>query len=207
MFSGSGVTAMEEDRRKAHDSDAYYDALFPSEPVLIAPGAFECAQGSDVMLVARVGSGIAVCIHDMEIGVGAMAHVLLPPEIITCFPNVPRENNRIVSDAEALIDRMIGALKHHGAGRSRIRVRICGGTSIHDEVLDEGLKNYILAKDMLMRRGLRVAGEDIAGRSCRRVHFFPGTGRLVRQPLRRAEDIARIRAGEAEYLAALPKLF
>ncbi len=205
-FQGTGEPMTLEERRKTPDPEGWYDSQFTAVPTPVEPGTFACTAEPDTMFVARIGSGIGICVYDPGIGVGAMAHVLLSPDLIRQFPRISSSNGRILAESEALIDQMIGALKHHGAGRSRIKVRICGGTSIHEEILDNGLKNYILAKDMLMRRGLKVAGEDIAGGLCRRVQFFPTTGRLIRQPLRRKDDIDRIRTEEAVYLDGLTKL-
>lgn len=209
MFSelqGVGEGAFSEERRQTSDFEAYFDGFFEAAPTRVDPGSFACSAEPDTMLVANVGSGIAICVYDAGIGVGAMTHLLLPPELIRRFPRISPENDRLMAEADRLLDQMIGALKHHGAGRSRIKVRICGGTSIHEDILDNGLKNYILAKDMLLRRGLKLAGEDIAGELCRRVQFFPTTGRLVRQPLRRKGDIDQIRTEEMAYLDEMTAL-
>lgn len=192
------------ERRQAPPDIVWNDEALDARPIAVAPGQFVCSDDPEVVLVAALGAGVAVCIHDPEVGVGGMAYLLLSDDVLRRFPRIDRSQDADFLRAAGLVEDLIGELKRHGAGKNRIRIRMFGGTSIFEDVLDGGLKNYILTKDMVTGRGLVVAGEDIGGEGCRRLRFFPASGQAVRLPLRRSGDIAILRDQERAYLDALP---
>lgn len=194
------------ERRQAPPDIVWSDEALEARPVAVSPGEFVCSDDPGTVLVAALGAGVAVCIHDPEVGVGGMAYLLLPDDILRRFPRIDRAQDPDFLRAARLVEDMIGELKRHGAGKNRIRIRMFGGTSIFEDVIDGGLKNYILTKDMVVGRGLFVAGEDIGGEGCRRLRFFPASGQAVRLPLRRSGDIAILRDQERTYLDALPAM-
>lgn len=191
------------ERRLVPSDLVWSDEGLPATPVNVEPGGFVCSDDPDTVLVTAIGAGVAICIHDPEVGVGGMASLLLPESLLRRFPRIDRSRDPEFLEAARLVETLIGELKRHGAGKNRIRIRMFGGTSIFEDVLDGGLKNYILAKDMIASRGLSVAGEDIGGDGCRRLRFFPVSGQAIKQPLRRKEDIALLRAQERAWLDAL----
>lgn len=188
------------ERRQAPPDLLWRDEGFAERIRTIAPGEYACSSAPDLALVASIGAGVVVCIYDPEVGVGGMAYLLLPDSLIKKFPRIDRTRDADFLNAARLVEALVGELKRHGAGRHRIRIRLFGGTSIFEEVLDGGLKNYLLTKDMIVGRGLSVASEDIGGEGCRRLRFLPATGQAFKLPLRRKGDIAILRDQERAYL-------
>jgi chemotaxis protein CheD len=201
MAEASVMTESESmpERRIHKNPDDYFDNKFPETPLYVGPGDFECTIDPNVMLVSKVGSGVIICIHDCEIGVGGLVHVLLPAELLRSFPNFNPEDENF-QQVEELIERFIRALKMHGAGKNRIRIKLYGGTSILEEFADSGLINFVFAKDYVVRKGLVVANVDIGGDECRRIHFHPASGKIERLKLRREGDIKALRDEETAFL-------
>lgn len=201
-MTGGGHNA---ERREIVDHDAYYNGQFKASPRMVAPGECVCSADPDVMLVAKVGSGVVVCIHDLELGLGGMVHLLLPQVLVRKFPRFADHQDKAFQYAESIIEKLISDLKRQGAGKNRIKIKLFGGTSILEELMDSGLKNYVFAKEYLLDKGLTIVSEDIGGEVCRRIHFFPHSGQVVRRQMRRAEDIAEFRGQEERYLAELSR--
>ncbi len=195
----------EKERRVHKDSDEYFDRQFEEKPLYIGPGDFECSTDQNVMLVGKVGTGVIICVHDPEARIGGMVHVMLPEALIHQFPNL-NPDDKTHQHVENLIERFINALKKHGAGKNRIRIKLFGGTTISEDLAESGLMNYIFAKDYILRKGLIVASVDIGGIECRRIEFQPFTGQIGRRKLRRQFDIDALREAEQAYFDKVAKL-
>ncbi|MAE50909.1 MAG: hypothetical protein CMH27_03785 [Micavibrio sp.] len=191
--------AAPEERRVIDDCNEYFNAQFGAKPFYLEPGESGCGDSMGEMLVATIGSGIVVTIHDRELGIGGMAYLLIPDVILEAFPNVDHLEPDILDKAFRPLDNCIAQMKRMGAGKNRIRIRIMGGTSYKGDDVDRGTKNYVMAKDYLAKKNLVVMSEDMNGPYLRRVHFFPHSGRAVRRILRRKSDFASIHEDENNF--------
>jgi chemotaxis protein CheD len=151
------------------------------------------------MLISKVGSGVVICIHDPEANIGGLLHILMPEDLLEAFPRIEKGNTGFAY-IENVIEDFINSLKRHGAGKKRIRIKLYGGSSIVEEVVDSGLKNYVFAKEWLMRKGLLIASEDIGGKSCRRIMFLAHKGKVHCYKMRRKKDIEELREKEKEFM-------
>lgn len=186
------------ERRGGHDTDQYFNQQFDSEPVLLEPDNFVCRAEKNQMYVTTVGSGVLVTFHDIELKIGAMAYVLIPPPLLSVFPHFEREA-QWQQQAIKPVENCVAELKRRGAGKHRLQVRLIGGAKLPGrEAEDAGTKNYIFAREYITRKGLSILNEDLGGSSIRRVHFFPDTGRAVRMILRRNSDFTDMRDLEAK---------
>jgi chemotaxis protein CheD len=135
-------------------------------------------QAGPVELVALgLGSCVAIVLHDPEVPIGGMAHILLPA------PPPRRPPGHIGRYAQsavpALVDRMVEA----GALRHRLTARLVGGSSMFAGLLAPGAihvgeRNIVAAHAALHAQGVRVAGEWVGGDFGRSVFFDTGTGAL-----------------------------
>lgn len=188
-----------DDRRIATDHDAYFNAQFGASPVYVEPGEFVCGEDIDRMLVATIGTGVAVTIHDKDLHIGGLAYLLIPDSVLQSFPNIDEKADQDLRKAFKPLDDCINKMKQMGAGKNRIRIRVMGGTSYNDDTMDRGTKNYIIVKERLARKGLVIMSEDLSGPYVRRIHFFPTSGRAVRRVLRRDSDYAAMHEDELKY--------
>jgi chemotaxis receptor (MCP) glutamine deamidase CheD len=69
-----------------------------------------------------------------------------------------------------------------------------------EDDIDSGLKNLVFCENGILEKGLKIITKDYAGKHCRRIHFFPHTGRLQKYPLRRKEDREKLFAREKAYM-------
>ncbi len=188
-----------QERRSNNDHDTYFNSQFAAKPYYIEPGQSLCGNSVGEMVVATLGSGVAVTVHDRELGIGGMAYILIPDSIIETFPHFDRLDPAVINKICWPIEECIRDMKTLGAGKGRIRIRLIGGASMPDDILDRGTKNYLFVKNYLVKKGLSIMSEDLAGPYIRRVHFFPSSGRAVRRILRRQSDFAHMRLDEKEY--------
>lgn len=188
-----------QERRTHIDCDSYFNTQFGAKPVYIKPGEHGSGDSMEEMIVATIGSGVAVSIYDKDLHVGGLAYVLMPENMVKAFPHFDACSEKIVQEVTKPIDDLLGALKRLGAGKNRIRIRLIGGTSLPGDEMDQGTKNYIFVKEYLARKGLSIMSEDMAGPYVRRVHFFPTSGRSVRRTLRRKEDYVGMHEDELRY--------
>jgi len=188
-----------QERRSEKDTDLYFNSQFAAKPFYIEPGHFFCGENKGEMVIATLGTGIAVTIHDQELGIGGMAYVLVPDFVIDMFPDFDRLEESLVQKICKPINDCIRDLKRLGAGKGRIRIRLIGGSGMPGDTMDRGTKNYIFVKSYFAKKGLSAMSEDYAGSYIRRVHFFPSTGRAVRRILRRESDFASIHAHELNF--------
>lgn len=191
--------APKQERRKAADHEAYFNAQFDAKPLSLGPGQTLCGHDGGVMYVANVGSGVLVTMHDTELKIGAMGYVLVPPALLDTFPHFEQADEKWRIQGIKPVDECIAEMKKRGAGKHRIQMRLIGGGIMPwQEKHDVGTKNYIFVREYITRKGLGVLNEDLGGPYVRRVHFFPSTGRAVRLVLRRKPDFDAIHALESK---------
>jgi len=75
---------------------------------------------------------------------------------------------------ELLINEMISL----GATKHRMKARLYGGANIRHGLAQIGSANAAFARTFLLDEGIALAYEDLEGRSARRVHFLPSSGRV-----------------------------
>lgn len=188
-----------QDRRAALDSDAYFNAEFGVKPFFLGPGEFSCCKGSEEMIVATVGSGMAVSIHERESSIGGMAYLLVPDCAVSVFPDMNAIQSGVMQKVFQPLEDCIEKMRQMGASGGNIRIRLMGGTDYAGDSMERGMKNYVFVREYLNRKGLVLMSEDIHGSYLRRIHFFPSTGRAVRRILRRKEDFASLQEEESGY--------
>lgn len=193
------------ERRKTSDHEAYFNAGFDAEPVYLEPGQTAWGNSEKEMIIATVGSGVVVSVHDSELRIGAVGYVLIPDELLEVFPHFEKADQKILDRAFQPIVDCIGHMKRHGAAKNRIWVRLMGGAKLPGDDDDRGTKNYVFTREYITRKGLAVLNEDMGGSYIRRVHFFPTTGRAVRRMLRRGDDFEALKKTEEAFQASLKK--
>ena len=124
-----------------------------------------------------LGSCVAVCLWDPEVGVGGITHYVLPDsfgrgEFSTRFGRV----------AVSVLVENLAAL---GASIPRLMAKIVGGGNVVSAIPAEGSvgeRNIVLARSLLADLAIPVVSEDTGGTSGRVLVFFTDNGvALVRK--------------------------
>lgn len=157
----------------------YYDRTHGINAVKVLPGEFYATQ-KDLLLVTVLGSCVAACIRDQDLGVGGMNHFMLP-DSDSAGPagNAARYGSYAM---EMLINHLIKL----GAVRDRLEAKVFGGGSViagmtHANV---GERNAEFVLKFLRTEGIRVVARDLNDIYPRKVYFFPASGRVMVKKLR-----------------------
>ncbi|MBX2855471.1 MAG: chemoreceptor glutamine deamidase CheD [Rhodobacteraceae bacterium] len=152
----------------------YFDAKVNSTATIVLPGDHLVTSEKELAIVTLLGSCVAACIRDVELGVGGLNHFLLPEEK---GDNVANGSARYGTNAmEVLINDVIKL----GGRKDRMEAKVFGGANVIDTNAAEtvGDRNCQFVIDYLRRENISVAAKDLGGVQARRVFFFPATGRV-----------------------------
>jgi len=155
---------------------------FGCDEVKILPG--EChATAQDVALVTVLGSCVAACLHDRTAGVGGMNHFMLPHD--RSGGPVSRSARFGAFAMETLINQMLRL----GARRDSLEAKVFGGGAVVAQLttLNIGEANSDFVLEFLKKEKIAIVAQDLKGSEARKVHFFPRTGRVLVQTLKRVD--------------------
>ena len=140
-------------RHKGHRLDSGF-IFVPAEPIIIN---------------ARLGSGMSVCVFDSNSGLGGMNHYELP--------YTEDKVNSTAHYGNIAIETLLKMMQRAGGGIPALQAQIFGGAfnsrfSNHDV----GLENYITAREILEYNGIEVIAFDVGGEKGRELYFNAATG-------------------------------
>ena len=153
-------------------------------------------------LATLLGSCVAVCLFDPQLGIGGMNHFMLPKMERSRYGDV----DAMLSGNFAM-EALLNALLLRGAKKFRLQAKAFGGGTIIDSdpgALSIGMRNAQFAKEWLQREGIPLRSSDFLGPWSRKVIFLPANGeafckRLVTN-MANASVIAREERAYAETL-------
>lgn len=193
------MTAEHDNRRALSPQDAFFNAQFQASPVDVFPGQCKISKNSRDMLVATLGAGIAISVHDPFLRVTGLASVLMPPHVIEDFPIFKAQDQSQIITAMQPFDQCFHAIEPKYSGKSRIQIRLSGCAALTGDTQDRGTKTLVIVKEYLARKGVRIFGQDIGGDMLRRIHVMPASGHIVKRILRRDRDTEYLNTLETEY--------
>lgn len=161
----------------------YRDPRFDAIAVKVFPGEHYVTSENE-MLVTVLGSCVAACIRDPIAAVGGMNHFMLPES----GGNEWGADSSGMRYGNVAMERLINDILSHGGLRQRLEIKVFGGGNVLQGLTDIGHRNAAFVESYLADEYLPIAASDLRGRSARRVHYFPTTGRVMLLELRRAED-------------------
>ena len=198
---------MTDEQREKKSYQTYFEEKYWQKLKFVSPGEFYCSSEANEILAAETGAGVIICMYDIEAHVGGIAHILIPDSLIKNFKDHKDHSDEIIAYAKSPLEELIKEMKYKGAGKKRINIRLSGGATIMNDEFDMGLKNVVFAQNEIIEKGLKLITQDIGGEHCRRINFFPYTGRMEKLPLRRDADQAELWAREQEYLKQVREKF
>jgi chemotaxis protein CheD len=192
--SSSGI-----ERRKPAAADLssntvrrYHDPTFNATAIKILPGEHYVTQSPEEMIVTVLGSCVSACIRDASAGVGGMNHFMLPESSNGEWGKVSAS----LRYGNFAMERLINDLIKLGGRRSHLEIKVFGGANVLRNGAAVGSKNSEFIEEYLKEEGLPIAARHLYGAHPRRVHYFPGTGKVSMLELCREDDIEGVRIEE-----------
>jgi len=147
--------------------------LSPTMDKVIKVGLAEVktATKPDILATTPLGSCVAVILYDESMGIGSMAHIMLPDI------NLAKAKNNRSKFANTAVEVMLQEMLDLGASKRRIKAKIVGGANMfptvnRDNPMHIGLRNVAAVKNELKRQKIRLVAEDTGGNYSRSVEFF-----------------------------------
>ena len=129
------------------------------------------AHREEYWISTILGSCIAVCLWDSQLGLGGMNHYMLPLWNGEGLPT-PKYGN-------IAIERLVKRMQSLGAREDRLVAKVFGGSQViaADQFpFSIGERNATLARELLGERGIQVAAASVGGELGRKIHFNTRTG-------------------------------
>ncbi|HEX2593839.1 MAG TPA: chemotaxis protein CheD [Rhizomicrobium sp.] len=147
----------------------YHNAQDGCWHVQLTQGDMHVTGEANEVLTTILGSCIAACIRDRDLGIGGMNHFLLP------------EGDAQGTEAQRYgvyaMELLINAILSRGARRDRLEAKLFGGANVLAGVTSIGTRNAAFAREFLSDEGIAVIGGNVGGTSPRRILYWPHSGR------------------------------
>ena len=139
---------------------------------------YRIGRNPGVFKAAGLGSCLAVSLYDPTLGLGGLAHTLLPGR---SKRGSGESAAKFVEDA---IDEMYRGLLSEGADPARLVAKLAGGANMFEtEFLSQvngiGARSAHSARLALAALGIPLEAEDVGGNRGRTVEFDLATGVLI----------------------------
>ena len=129
------------------------------------------------LITVGLGSCVGIAIFDKDLGIGGLAHIMLPDSL-----QFNKINNEM-KFADLAIPIMVENMIKKGAKLKNMKAKIAGGASMFNFpdksiVMDIGNRNGIAVKDILKILAIPILAEDIGGNKGRTLIFDTTNGVL-----------------------------
>lgn len=122
-----------------------------------------------------VGSCLVILLYDPVLGIGGLAHVMLPTS-----PGGRHDNGNKANYVDTAITEMLGRMRSLNCKRGDIKARIIGGANMFPRFnSDIGDSNVRAARTTLEKEGIQLAAEAIGGSVGRSVEFSISDGMVT----------------------------
>jgi chemotaxis protein CheD len=142
--------------------------------VHIVQGEYHVTDDPGVVLTTLLGSCVAACLHDRDLGIGGMNHFLLPGPEGDFADGVPKDAERY---GVHLMELLVNGLLRQGARRERLEAKLFGGARTMEGLADIGARNATFAERFLRHEEISLVGGSLRGEQGRRIQYWPGSGR------------------------------
>ena len=135
-------------------------------------GTYRISNDPNEVITTVLGSCVAVCLFDLERGLGGMNHFLLPE-------GRSGDLEEVVFGLQAM-ELLINAMLKQGAQKYNMQAKLFGGAQMIGGLSNIGERNVAFAREFLSDEAFPVVSESVGGTMGRKIIFMPTTG-LVRQ--------------------------
>lgn len=134
----------------------------------------ELAVGNaETQLKTLLGSCVGLVLYDRAVGVGGLAHIVLPSS--------RGHEGPAAKFVDTAIPELIESLGRLGGRERSLCAKLAGGASMFSTQAASSIgdQNVQVMKEELSRRSIPVAAEHCGGTQGRRMTFWPATGRVL----------------------------
>jgi chemotaxis protein CheD len=155
---------------------------------IVGIGGYGIARKELSLVTYGLGSCVAVIIYDEEMGIGGMAHIMLPDGKMNSTKSHPYRF------PDTAIPKLLTDLLDKGAKREKLKAKLVGGSNMFSvlasrEAQEIGKRNVEACREVIADLGIPIIAEDVGGDYGRTVFFCPLSGKVV---------IRSFKAGEKE---------
>jgi chemotaxis protein CheD len=173
----------------------YHDGQFGIDAAKLLPGEYYVTT-QPMVLVTVLGSCVAACIRDSQLGIGGMNHFMLPE-------SMHEADNPLSSSARYgtyAMEILINELIKLGARRNQLQAKVFGGGNVLRgfTATNVGERNAAFVLDYLKTENIPILAQDLVDIYPRKVYFFPEDGRVMVRKLRSLHN-ATIMKREGDY--------
>ncbi len=152
--------------------------------VKVLPGEYYITEARESISTV-LGSCVAACVRDTELGIGGMNHFMLPEDTSSGrSPWMRPASGMATRYGLFAMQQLIQDLLDLGARKDRLEFKLFGGGRILPSMTDVGAANVAFVREFMARHQFRIAAEDLGDCCPRRIVFYPATGRVLVKRLR-----------------------
>ncbi len=129
------------------------------------------------LITYSLGSCIGLAIYDPVARVGGLLHYMLPESRLS--PEKARSNPAMFCDTG--VPRLFRAAYELGAVKSRLVVKVAGGSQLLDEngTFNIGKRNYLALRKIFWKNGVMIQAEHVGGSISRTVRLEIASGTVT----------------------------
>ena len=134
-------------------------------------GEYHLVAGPGKLTCIGLGSCVGIAIYDLRLGIGGMAHAMLPKY------DEGRDKKNASKYADSSIFIMVDELVELGCSKVSLRAKMAGGAQmfsfITSDSLNIGQRNADVARETLKKERIPLVGEHCGGTKGRTTTFDP----------------------------------
>lgn len=156
--------------------DYHWDADLNAETIILQPGDFYVTD-KDEIISTTLGSCIAACVRDRELGVGGMNHFMLPALDVNDDSDweFTAVNTAARYGAYAM-ERLINMILKMGGKRNNLEFKFFGGGNMLNSSTSIGENNIRFVKEYMEAEGYGIAAQCLGRPYPLKLHYFSTTG-------------------------------
>jgi len=136
---------------------------------------YDVTRNGAVLTTSGLGSCIGVAVHDDQVSVSGLVHVMLPSA-------EEMDDDNPAKFADTGVETLIDELESMGGDRTNMIAKIAGGSDMLDfseSGSGIGQRNVVQVKETLETFDIPVVGEDVGGDHGRSLRFEGTSGDLI----------------------------
>ncbi len=181
----------------------FWDYKHQSISAKILPGEYYVST-QDEIIATVLGSCVAACVRDVQHGIGAMNHFLLPLHKGEEWSEKITSNSQATRYGNFAMEHMINDVLKFGGRKQNLEFKIFGGSRVISQMGDVGNSNIRFIMNYLKVEGYRLVAQDVGGINPRKVLYYPLTGRVRVKKIKDLHNDTIIRR-ETEFMHNLEK--